>query len=483
MVASFGVAVTTLNRRRLADHTLDAYRRHTPDDIPILVVDDGSNIPVANADHRNPTPRGVAAAKNQCIRLLMQTGVDRLLLSDDDVYPTADNWWEPFVDSPHPHLIFQPREQRRCRRHGDTWHVYDTVKGRFACPRCIPVVAPLWSDDQYFAVEWGAGVLMSVTRDVVNRVGGLRPEFGRWSAETWEWSHRIANITGQTYPFLSPLHADLHAVDAYSTGHRSAVSPRVRDEHRDRNWRLFQQHKDSTDFVPYTETVAVAIPRRDTLDRVDAHEKCAQWWTGHGYTVLFGDSHPDQPFSCSQARNNAVAACNHCDVIVVADADTIPDSVDQIHHAVSMVMASGEPLVVYPYTEFRHIDAVWATKPGDDYRHAPTQQRYLNSPGGMWVMRLSTFELLGGFDEQFAAGLSPSGSCWGYDDTAFRLAAETLAITQRVPGIAWSFNHATDAHGKPDRSFYAPDNPNLTRYRLYETARGNPTMMQALTHD
>jgi GT2 family glycosyltransferase len=126
---------------------------------------------------------------------------------------------------------------------------------------------------------------------------------------------------------------------------------------------------------------------------------------------------------------------------------------------------------VYPYIMFHHIDRAWALKPGDDYKTAPVQQRYTNSPGGIFVMRRHILWRFGGFDEAMSA--------LGYDDTAFCYAAQTLGTVKRVPGIAWSFNHATNADGKPDRDF-SETNLNLPRFRLYEQAAGNPTAMRAL---
>ncbi|EUA60279.1 putative phage protein [Mycobacteroides abscessus 1948] len=46
-------------------------------------------------------------AKNRCIAELMDLGCDHLFLADDDVWPTVDEWWKPYVESPEPHLSFQ----------------------------------------------------------------------------------------------------------------------------------------------------------------------------------------------------------------------------------------------------------------------------------------------------------------------------------------------------------------------------------------
>lgn len=183
----------------------------------------------------------------------------------------------------------------------------------------------------------------------------------------------------------------------------------------------------------------------------------------------------DGPFSCSAARNIAVAKAE-TEVVIVADADTVVDDIEQVHIAVEMV-ADGVADLVYPFDEFRHIDKSWALEP--DYTAAPAQRIYPDSPGGIFVLTKPTLARFGGFDEKFVAGLSNTGSCFGFDDTAFRITARTLGMVRRVPGIAWSFNHAVDRHGRPARDF-GTKNPNRARYLRYLFADGNPAAIREL---
>ena len=135
------------------------------------------------------------------------------------------------------------------------------------------------------------------------------------------------------------------------------------------------------------------------------------------------------------------------------------------------MVRDGEADLVYPYTVFCHIPMEWATK--DDYTEAPIQRQYVDSPGAVFVIRKDTLQRFGGFDERFVPG------ALGYDDTAFRHVASTLGTVARVPGVAWSFNHATDEHGLPDRDF-SENNPNWPLYQLYAFAAGKPAIMRAL---
>lgn len=158
------------------------------------------------------------------------------------------------------------------------------------------------------------------------------------------------------------------------------------------------------------------------------------------------------------------------EIVIIADADTIPDNISQIHMAVSLVVNNFAD-VVWPFTEYYHIDKDWATK--DDFKSAPVQQFYSDSPGGIFVTCKESLRCLGGFDERFTPG------AMGYDDTSFKMAADTLAATARVPGKVYSFNHATDEHGFPDRVL-GPENPNFSRFQLYEMCYGKPKLMKEL---
>ena len=252
--ALIGVAITTLNRRSTFNTCLATYKQFTPAGIPIFVVDDGSDVPVPFAHHRNATPQGIAAAKNAGIRLLMDAGCQHLFLSDDDAYPSAPDWWRPYVESGRPHLIHQPTSNHRCPScQNITRWVYWTQGSQWRCEH-DDHVKPLWEDDQFFAVDLAAGVLHYTTREAVDTVGGMRREFGIWGSQDWEWAWRIHSALHTNYPFISPKNSVIHCVDAYyhsRTDPSSAVSADVRKEHADRNWKLFNTLKGSTDFVPY----------------------------------------------------------------------------------------------------------------------------------------------------------------------------------------------------------------------------------------
>ena len=252
----FGVALTTRDRREVFDQSYAAWRRHTPDEVPIIVVDDGSCVPVPNATHRNPVPQGVAAAKNHALRLLMDLDppVDYLFLADDDCFPLGFGWEEEYIEIDQDFLSYQPTKRDYCRTCADvtTW-AYCLKLRRFTCEGHEKPVE-IYRDAAIRAVNWGAGVMLFLTRRAVETCGGMRTEFGQWGAEHSEYACRIANTMDTVrFPFADVLRPQFWARDAHIPGRHSVVPPDVREEHRRRNWDLFTKYRDSTGFVPYIE--------------------------------------------------------------------------------------------------------------------------------------------------------------------------------------------------------------------------------------
>lgn len=220
---------------------------------------------------------------------------------------------------------------------------------------------------------------------------------------------------------------------------------------------------------PTTDPIQVTIcmPWRPQPDRIAAYERCRKWWESHRFDVVTGDSSRAKPFVCNEARNNAVRQAD-TDIIVVTDADTLPENLHQVIKAISMV-DKGEADIVYPFTMYRYIPPAWVDNPIDELHKAPILGETFNSPGGMIVANRTAFWSINGFDERFIPGAS------GYDDTSFMLAAKTLLNTQRLFGTVYSFDHPMSVERD-----YGDTNPNLPRHKLYKLAYKSPDLMTEL---
>lgn len=202
----------------------------------------------------------------------------------------------------------------------------------------------------------------------------------------------------------------------------------------------------------------VAMPWRPTPDRIPAHRRIIDYWTGHGYEVVCADSDPHKPFNRAAARNNAVTQ-TRSQVVVLADADVLPADHNQIREATRIATNSQ---VVRPYDVYRLLPAVAVTEPDLTAIQPIRDYEPRWRPCGITVITRTGYQQIGGYDERFGAG-------WGYEDAAFILACETLLAVQHIPGVLYAFNH----HGSRRR-----DPRNRRRYWWYERAQGNPELMR-----
>lgn len=236
------VAVTTRNRPQVLADTLAAFATHSPH-LPVIVVDDGSDPPatVTHPTHhlvRHPTALGIPAAKNRCLAELDRVGAHDLFLFDDDTRPVTPDWYRPYVESPEPHL-----------QH--SWLRFDNNKP-------VARMHPVHTSGDLVAYTWSMGCMLYLTRDVLHRVGGMRPEFGPGMHEHVEWSRRIhaAGLTTFTHQDVPNSHQLIWAGDRGKAVNSTLTADRT--TLLNRNERLLGEFDGTTDYQPYH-------PNRDTV--------------------------------------------------------------------------------------------------------------------------------------------------------------------------------------------------------------------------
>lgn len=238
-----GVAITTHNRPDVLATTLQHWRDHTPADIPIIVVDDGSATPVTAEGVtvvRHESPRGIAGAKNRSLAELMTLGVEHLFLVDDDFWPTTDNWWQPYVEAPYLSMCY----------------LFEDIDARGNHITGKP--ATLYEDGQVRALAKPRGCLLYVQRHVVDTIGGFRLDFGRWGGEHEEFQNRAWSAGLVPFPFMDVCGAEniWYSMDENFTKHQGftrSVPQAERTALVERNEALRESYCGSTDFVEYRE--------------------------------------------------------------------------------------------------------------------------------------------------------------------------------------------------------------------------------------
>lgn len=204
-----GVAISTYKRPKVLAEALKHWAQFMPD--VLVVIND-----VAGA--------GVAMTKNRGIAALMDADCDHLFLCDDDLWPVRKDWASLYVSHSEPHLMHCWGRSRSGGTDGDL---------------------SVWT--------WPRGPMLYVERRVIERVGGMRTEFGRWGGEHMEWSRRIHDCG-----FTRHRYADLVAARSgvwFSTDYRRTVPSTFPESERvattAHRHELYEKYRGSTDFVEY----------------------------------------------------------------------------------------------------------------------------------------------------------------------------------------------------------------------------------------
>lgn len=168
------IAITTRNRPSEFDLVLSKIKEYTKIPHQLIIVDDASDEPYCNATHRFEERSGIPAAKNKCLVLAKH---DHIFLFDDDTYPIANGWYEPYMNSGKEHLCYTFLKSNRQYN----WFKYHRL---------------------------GNGCMMYLTRKCLDIVGGFDWRFGLGKYEHVNLSHRICNAGLIEEPFVDVIGSD-----------------------------------------------------------------------------------------------------------------------------------------------------------------------------------------------------------------------------------------------------------------------------------
>jgi glycosyltransferase involved in cell wall biosynthesis len=402
---SIGIGVATYNRPDILAETLANIERYMPPGARLVVVDDGSDVPVPEST-RFPQSRGVAAAKNKCLELLADC--EHIFLFDDDTAPTVQNWWQPYVESPEPHLMYQFT--------GGPEHWAITELGR--------------TEDLVF-YDKPRGCMLYVERRVLSTVGGLHVAFGRHGYEHEDWSRRIHAAGLTRYAFADVIPRNIYCLDEDRTNISSLPSEAKQA------WRQVDPSRLPL-YADWCERpVPVLIPYRPDSghrDRLWAHLSNEYWSALPQYRPYLEEG-PQGPFNRSAAINAAARRAGNWDVAVIADSDTWAPP-EQLDEAVRLARRTGRlvsSLTSVVQLSQDYTESLLSGTPGT-LSTERVRTLDIETESSMIVVPRVLWERIGGFDEKFVG--------WGGEDNAFWRAATILGgAPLRVDGSAFHLWH------------------------------------------
>ena len=179
----------------------------------------------------------------------------------------------------------------------------------------------------------------------------------------------------------------------------------------------------------------------------DAHrERSFRYVCDHlhscGLTALPADS-GHEPFSRAGSRNTAVRHAADADVVFLHDADMIlPD----YQAAAELALDTDEMVVAFRhYRPLDHTTTDAVLDGADPFTATPIDIFTDFSVGGVIALTPAAYWRIGGQDERYRD--------WGYEDSAFAMAAERAGTIHRIdqPGVHLWHPHAGDANNPDQR--------------------------------
>ena len=214
-----GIAISTHDRREIAEHSIGEWRRFLPVGAKLVIIDDASTVPYPGADYRFEEKAGISVVKNKCIQLL--DGCDHLVLADDDIHPIDANWasWYTYSNLQHACYIFDRKL--------------------------------LWAEPDYKAYELPRGCLLYFTRRCIEIAGGFDTNFTSMY-EHAELSRRIFNMKLTPAPYIDIVNSKglFYSHDEQCTA-QSSFDPYERSKAIRANKKYWEETKLSNQFIPY----------------------------------------------------------------------------------------------------------------------------------------------------------------------------------------------------------------------------------------
>lgn len=210
-----GIGISTYKRPEVFEHTLEMVKKFRPPNSVLVSVSDYDPHPPTGVNYVMEERSGVARVKNMCLDFLR--ACDHIFLFDDDCYPISDRWWERYIDSPEPHLMYVYLRENGKR---------NNIKEKYR-------------DNVLVAYSLTKGCMLYFDRKVLDVVGGFDTAYGLAVGEHTDLTSRIYNagLTSHRVMDVPNSHLLIHSMDEHGEV-ESSIDPELRKKMIPRNRQL-----------------------------------------------------------------------------------------------------------------------------------------------------------------------------------------------------------------------------------------------------
>jgi predicted glycosyltransferase involved in capsule biosynthesis len=217
--------------------------------------------------------------------------------------------------------------------------------------------------------------------------------------------------------------------------------------------------------------LGLVIPWREQPSRIKPLEAVLDWYKTNLIDIeVFYSDRPGEYWNAAASRNDGVKRAQeaHCDVIIINDADTLPE-IEPLLKAIEECQKDN--MIHNPYRLCKYFDKDMTDKifQGADIKLVK-HKLYTEANGGIYVCTPEAWWSVGGMDEKFIQ--------WGGEDSAFELAHSIIKGRKIVKhdGYIYCLGHDQQIY---DPGFNFNHLRNIELYWLYYSA-STPERMLAL---
>jgi predicted glycosyltransferase involved in capsule biosynthesis len=206
--------------------------------------------------------------------------------------------------------------------------------------------------------------------------------------------------------------------------------------------------------------IGLVIPWREQPSRVGLFKEVKNWYkTNLPDIEVFYADRPGEFWNCAASRNDGVKRAQeaHCDVVIINDADTLPE-IEPLMEAIKSCQQSN--MIHNPYSACKVFskEETFRFYDGVKIQDIHCRNVFALSNGGVYVCTPEAWWSMGGQDEKFVQ--------WGFEDSAFEVAHIVLKGIKIVKhdGYIYSLKHQEQFHDKGYNENYHSNHRLYMRY-------------------